>query len=807
MTDAKSRHLMAVMFTDVVGYTALMQDDEDAARDQRARHRAVLGATVAEHGGELLQYFGDGSLSIFPSAVNALRAAVRIQQDAQREPGLPLRIGIHQGEVSFDSQGAYGDSVNIAARIEALGVPGSVLISGKVHDDVKNQPAMSTLLLGLFALRNVQRPVEVYAVAADGLTVPSTEQLRGAKGGDLLEPAPSARALTGGPVRTGGIGRLVSDRMLLVTSAVALLFALAFAWTRFREPARALARFDVTPPEGRSLLPNVSGVDIALGPGGDRLVYVGEAGGGTQLWTRTLAELRPSPVPGTANARDPVFAPDGSALAFRAGESLRTVSLDGGPSGTLVPRGLSGGPDWGDDGFLYFPSGGVLQRIAAHGGEPEAWTPPTDGVQRFPQALPGGRGVLFTIESPGTPERGTVAAWIPGEDTVRTLVTGTRGRYVDPGFLLFSTADGALRAAPFDLRRLRITGPSVVLLDDDDLRGGPASKFVLSRQGDLLYRTGVVDPIAMRFMWVSLSGAAEPVDPEWIFDPGQDNRGWSLSPDGTRIALKAVTDLGPDIWIKSVPDGPLSRFTYSEGEERMPRWSPDGTHVSFLSDRNGNLDLWRRAADGRDTASVVVDMEQSIAEAAWSRDGTAVVLRTAGAAGIVGNRDLFVFRPGLDTVPAPLVASPFDEAAPALSPDGRWLAYHSDETGRREVFVRPFPDVGSGKFQISDGGGRGAVWAHGGNAIFYVSDEGGTNVGTRLLVEASVDAGPPFTVLERRPLFRIEDSFYFANNSTSYQVAPGDDRFLMARYVGSGARVEMVLVQGFTQELARLSRR
>lgn len=239
----------------------------------------------------------------------------------------------------------------------------------------------------------------------------------------------------------------------------------------------------------------------------------------------------------------------------------------------------------------------------------------------------------------------------------------------------------------------------------------------------------------------------------------------------------------------------------------MPRWSPDGTHVSFLSDRNGNLDLWRRAADGRDTASVVVDMEQSIAEAAWSRDGTAVVLRTAGAAGIVGNRDLFVFRPGLDTVPAPLVASPFDEAAPALSPDGRWLAYHSDETGRREVFVRPFPDVGSGKFQISDGGGRGAVWAHGGNAIFYVSDEGGTNVGTRLLVEASVDAGPPFTVLERRPLFRIEDSFYFANNSTSYQVAPGDDRFLMARYVGSGARVEMVLVQGFTQELARLSRR
>src|SRR5688572_9025846 len=165
------RRLAAVMFTDMVGYTALMQSNEQAARDARWRIRDVLESSVPAHHGHLLQFYGDGSLSVFPSAVEAAFAAIDIQRSLQTDPALPLRIGIHQGEIAFDEQGVYGDAVNVASRIQSLGAAGTVLVSGKVFDEIENQPALPAHLLGEFQLKNVGRPVRVYALAADGLGV------------------------------------------------------------------------------------------------------------------------------------------------------------------------------------------------------------------------------------------------------------------------------------------------------------------------------------------------------------------------------------------------------------------------------------------------------------------------------------------------------------------------------------------------------------------------------------------------------------------------------------------------------------
>jgi class 3 adenylate cyclase len=175
------------MFTDVAGYTALMQQDEEAARDARLRHREAVEAAVSEHGGDLIQFLGDGSLSIFPSAVEAVTAGMRIQQRLQSEPALPLRVGIHQGEIAYDDQGAYGDSVNVASRIESLGVPGSVLISAKVFDEIKNHPTLSAVALGDVPLKNVAQPVRVYAVCGEHLIVPGLEEL--AVGSRSVSPA------------------------------------------------------------------------------------------------------------------------------------------------------------------------------------------------------------------------------------------------------------------------------------------------------------------------------------------------------------------------------------------------------------------------------------------------------------------------------------------------------------------------------------------------------------------------------------------------------------------------------------------
>ena len=187
MSEELPRRLSAVMFTDVVGYTALMQEDEEAARVVRLRHREALEAAIAAHGGELVQYLGDGSLSTFPSVVRAVSAAVKVQHALHED--VPLRIGVHQGEIAFDDQGIYGDSVNVASRIMGVGSPGSVLVSEKVHDELKNQRDFSTASLGQFGLKNVKHPLVLYAVEGTGLAVPTR--------GDLLVFSESTRIYKG----------------------------------------------------------------------------------------------------------------------------------------------------------------------------------------------------------------------------------------------------------------------------------------------------------------------------------------------------------------------------------------------------------------------------------------------------------------------------------------------------------------------------------------------------------------------------------------------------------------------------------
>ncbi|KAA3609900.1 MAG: guanylate cyclase [Calditrichaeota bacterium] len=175
----KIRQLAAIMFTDMVGYTAMMQSDEELAKANRDRHREVLERIIAAHYGLILQYYGDGTLSVFGSAVEAAEAAVEIQQELQQEPIIPLRIGIHVGDVAYDDDGIYGDGVNIASRIETLSVPGSVLVSGKLYDEIKNHSSLPAKALGSFKFKNVQRPLNLYALGSDKLQVPTKVELKG----------------------------------------------------------------------------------------------------------------------------------------------------------------------------------------------------------------------------------------------------------------------------------------------------------------------------------------------------------------------------------------------------------------------------------------------------------------------------------------------------------------------------------------------------------------------------------------------------------------------------------------------------
>ena len=164
MTDKSTRLLAAIMFTDMVGYTALMQEDEQKAKQNRDRHRKILQDSIASHQGKILQYYGDGTLTIFNSAIEAVNCAIQIQQELQTAPKIPLRIGLHTGDIVYDDEGVYGDGVNVSSRIEGLAISGSILISGKVFDDIKNHQVFKTVNLGTFDLKNVKKPVEVYAI-------------------------------------------------------------------------------------------------------------------------------------------------------------------------------------------------------------------------------------------------------------------------------------------------------------------------------------------------------------------------------------------------------------------------------------------------------------------------------------------------------------------------------------------------------------------------------------------------------------------------------------------------------------------
>jgi serine/threonine-protein kinase len=343
-------------------------------------------------------------------------------------------------------------------------------------------------------------------------------------------------------------------------------------------------------------------------------------------------------------------------------------------------------------------------------------------------------------------------------------------------------------AAPFDLARLEITGASVPLVEAVAM-DGTAGQFTLSQSGTLLYESGAGTDAEL--LWVSRSGAVAPVDPAWreaFTSP-------ALSPDGTRLAVSIQGATSMNVWVKQLDRGPSTRLTPDGGRNDYPEWTPDGTSVTFTSDRaSASFDLWTRRADGIGEAVLELDEEWAIAEGRWSPDGAWFVHRTStnvrGAGDIVGQR-----RSESDER-IPLAASPFTETSPAFSPNGRWMAYTSSETGRNEIFVVPFPNTGDAKWPVSVGGGSEPTWSRDGRELFYRS-------GAREMVALRVETEGRFSTGATTVLF--SDADYQRNPTVrQYDVSADGQRLHMIRRADAGFESQAILVQGFSAELARL---
>ena len=532
---------------------------------------------------------------------------------------------------------------------------------------------------------------------------------------------------------------------------------------------------------------------LALSPDGSRFVYTGQGPDGIRvLFLRPVDQLEATVIPGTASALAPAFAPDGRSLAYTTfGGPLHIVSLDGGPPLTLYDSAASFGGSWGDDGMIYFTSTNTrgVSRISASGGVPEHLTTPdtASGVSthRFAQVLPDGEGVLFTAWS-GNVENADIAVLSLGTGDITVLVRGTYARYAASGHLIYTRADGALLAAPFDAGKLELTGPSTPLLENIIVNPGGLGHFAISASGHLLYLTGEGGGNE-QLAWVDRTGDETliPIEPDNYALP-------RLSPDGTRVALTigatGVATAG-DIWVYRLDPPTRSRLTF-EAENNYPSWSPDGRRVMFNSDREGTRALYAKPADGSGPAELVLSAGTDLWEGLWSPDGHWVIARD----NVGGERSIFYTRPGVDTTLRAFGLREFQERTPTLSPDGRWIAYTSNESGIDEIYVRPFPDPG-GKWQVSNGGGNEPAWAHSGRELFYRSSS--------TLMVVQVETQPTFSTGLPTALFEVGG--YNTNaQRTSYDVDRNDERFLFVK--GSPEDVDIVVVLNWFEEVKERTR-
>ncbi len=592
------------------------------------------------------------------------------------------------------------------------------------------------------------------------------------------------------------------DPVKIGLAGIAVVAAALAAWGWLRpKPAPEVNRFSVyLPPDQALAAVGGGGSRVAISPDGNRLVYSGPAQKGTQLWLREHDQLVATPIPGTEGGGSPFFSPDGRQIGFLIGGSrLRTVSLDGGPTQTLSDSVNSSGGDWGPDGFIYIEVDSGIARIRASGGPLEPlynFFPRKEAGAEWPVVLPGAKAILFRTRraNQGVGDFQIVAMPLPkGEPHV--LMRGVYARYSPTGHLLVVTAEGKLVAAPFDPDKLKITGSPIGLLEGIGVEvGGFSTNLALSASGTLVYTTGAAVR-SRKPVWLSREGLETPVDSTW--QPPGSIQAFALSPDGKALAVDLLQSGNNAIWIKQIPTGPFSRLTFGDTTSLRPTWSADGRSLVYLGNAstNGGLPVTRRA-DGTGTARALLHSTFTFGQTFQTHDGKWVIARRSFFE--QGKGDIYGAREG-DSTLVPLVTGPASEIHPAVSPDGRWLAYASDESGTPEIYVRPFPDAASARWQVSTAGGASPVWSHSGKELFYRSNQDA-------IMTVAVHPGSTFSF--DQPKTVVSTAQYITINPVpSFDVSPDDKRFLLLRETAPNERNELIVVQNWTEEMKARARK
>ena len=594
----------------------------------------------------------------------------------------------------------------------------------------------------------------------------------------------------GAPVVSGGEPKKYLGWMAAATAVAIVVIAAASAVAYLRRPppsAIQVVRFSIAPPARGTF--SVNPTFLAVSPDGSKLLFVANQ----QLWIRALDSSTAQALPGTETAAEPFWSPDSQFVAFLADGKLKKIAITGGPAQTLTdaPGAAGGGASsssgtWSHEGVVLFTTpDGALNRVPESGGTP---TPVTtldasrsERAHMWPQFLPDGKHFLYFALSAKTENNAIYVASLDSKERKLLLNASSNPVYVHPGYLVFNRG-GTLMAQPFDAQRIQLAGEAVPIAEGVEFSGnlnGARAAFAASDNGVLAYRTGSA-AARLTMVWVSRNGAEQPLPA-----PPHNYVLPRISPDGKRVAT-GIEEADGQIWLYDLSRDTLTRLTFEGAGNIDPVWTPDGKRVAFKGAENR---LFWEPADGSGGMEALTSSELSgnNVPGSWSPDGQAL----AFTQDTVPARNIWIL-PLKDRKPQLFVRSPTYETAPVFSPDGHWIAYDSRESGRDEIYVRPYPGPG-GKWQISTEGGTEPVWNPKGRELFYRN--GQKMMAVDFSTQPTFSAGKP-RMLFQGPYVPTPRSF------PDYDVSSDGQRFLMLKtneQAQGPAQINVVL--SWTEEL------
>ncbi|MFQ5448141.1 MAG: hypothetical protein ACE5FF_14550, partial [Saprospiraceae bacterium] len=573
----------------------------------------------------------------------------------------------------------------------------------------------------------------------------------------VIQPVPSKVATVS--KRPSKISHLFSWTLRLLFLALIIFCAWQLWKITSTEPVRRLiinadAELDIS---GNSML--------TISPQGENVIYVGRQNGETKLFLRSLDKFEALPIQGTEGARSPFFSHDGKWIGFFANGNLKKVSILGGVPVTLTATNIFFGASWAANDTIYFSAGQsnenncLLFQISANGSAAKVLTQPQDSLEFvrhcFPQILPGNKALIFTRlpKQSDNPDEGVIEVLdLHSGKRQKILQGGIYARYINTGHIVAAWS-GGLFAVPFNLKKLEVTGPTVPVLNKILLNNELIPNFAFSKDGTLIYAP--VEKGSQKKQIISMNRDGEKQD---VFDLRRDFYHISFSPDESKIAVTVGRE-NAQVWIIHPVKQEFSQFTF-EGSNSFPIWTPDGKHITYSSNRNGSSNIYMKAIKAETAEVQLTSGDNRQLPTSWSADGTVLAFCEDHPD---SNLDIMLLKFDSDTTVQSLISTRFNEQEAKFSPNGKWVAYTSDKSGRNEIYVQSYSGDAA-PVRVSEKGGSSPIWHPNSQRLYFRQ--------RNTLMSVSIKTKPVFEADKPEEMFKMANRFEY------YTISPGGEQFV-----------------------------